>query len=179
MEIMQMGWTSKNHTNLSEYLTHEIFTKVRKHISNGKGFFSSGSTRLVHYGDKFSNLATLVDVAKFDVADIHDLPSIEPDILLFQANAFVANENGTLFAGFPDLIVEVWSKSNTKEERDWKHILYSTAPATEHWYLEQNSRIVERWLGNLQLENLYLDKKLTTNNGLVLDISDIPIKFVD
>ncbi|MCL1988070.1 MAG: Uma2 family endonuclease [Firmicutes bacterium] len=179
MEVIQMGWTSREHTNISEYLTNEIFSKVRKYISSGTGFFSSGSTRLVHYGEKFSHLATLVDLAKFDIDDIGYLSSVEPDILLFQANKFVVSENGTLFAGFPDLIVEVWSKSNTKEERDWKKMLYSSSPITEHWYLQQNSRVVERWIGNSQLSNLYVDEKMVTNNGLILDISDIPMQFFD
>jgi len=179
MELVSMGWTSETHSRLSVSLCLEIVGKLRDDFAKKKMFFSHGSTRLVHYGDRLSDCAYLIDISEiadhenFITNEIQNFHSVEPDVLLFHKNKYIQNKVGTYLAGFPDLVVEIWSTSNGAAERKYKNLVYSSSPTTEHWYFEQNSDFVEMWLGKNKLGTAPISKKLTTQNGLELDISDI------
>ena len=64
--------------------------------------------------------------------DIDDLDYVQPDLMLFKKNKFVEDSKGIKTAGYPDLIVEVWSGANSIAHRETKKLLYSTSPVTEH-----------------------------------------------
>lgn len=178
MELVSMGLTSDIHTNLNFILGNELGNKLRKFVFQKKAFFSQGTTRLAHYGKRLDLSSELIDIAKianhadFTANHIHNYSAVEPDLLVFHKNEYIKNQSGTYFAGFPDLVVEIWSDSNDSMERKYKKAVYSSSPKTEHWYFEQGSDLVERWLGKTQLETLSIREKLTTQNGLELDISD-------
>ncbi|MCL1989182.1 MAG: Uma2 family endonuclease [Firmicutes bacterium] len=105
---------------------------------------------------------------EYDVAEY-----VMPDFLLFHENKFI-EQNSQLY-GSPDLIVEVWSKGNTKLHRKFKQHLYSKSPKTEHWYLTQDSNQVERYLGDKKLEDLSLLNPLRTQNGIEFDLTYLAI----
>jgi len=181
MEYVSMGWVSERHTKLGNFLANELFNQIRKNVFDEKYFFSQGTTRLVYDGERYSGFERLVDVAKIaDVAafaadGIYTLHSVEPDVMLFVENPYLKNRHGSYLAGCPDLVIEIWSESNSLEERNFKHRLYATSPATEHWYLAQDSEIIERWLGNNPLPTATLREKMHTQQGLTIDISDIKL----
>lgn len=137
---------------------------------------------LVYWGER--NI--LQDVALVDICSlkcvknfveniIYDLSVIQPDFLVFQNNKYLTNERETRFAGIPDLIVEVWSESNTEQEIDFRHKLYAKS-GTEHWYLTQDSNIVNCWLGEKQLSEQSLTQILITQTGLEFDLRYLAIK---
>ncbi|MCL1997421.1 MAG: Uma2 family endonuclease [Turicibacter sp.] len=174
IELLNMGWTSDRHTDLNNLLGLEILTQVRMRVLQKKSFYSQGTTRLVYSGAKFSDLAELFNANDFPTSQsLHDFYSVEPDILLFHHNKFKINSNGTLIAGYPDLVVEIWSEHNTEQEKRFKKMLYATSGITEHWYLTQSDFYIERYLGTVALPQLHLSDVITTESGLVIDMRDL------
>ncbi|MCL1998798.1 MAG: Uma2 family endonuclease [Turicibacter sp.] len=182
MNILTMSWTSERHTNLNTFLSGEFLRHIRDKIVSKHSFLSQGTTRLVHYGEKFSSLCSLIDVSsvedveEFTQTTIHEFHSVEPDLLLFERPNFLLNKSGNLIAGLPSLVVEIWSTSNSQDERAFKRNLYASSPTTEHWYLSQNDNKIERWLGKNQLTDLDISEILETQTGLRVDIRDLAFK---
>jgi len=88
----------------------------------------------------------------------------------FSTNKFIINDNETRIAGFPNLIVEVWAKSNSDVDKEFLKYLYSTSDETEHWYIEQDSNIVECWYGDKRIEDKNLKDILKTKDGIEFDL---------
>ena len=137
---------------------------------------------LVHWGDKRKNdLIKLVNIAEIDNTDefkkitINRLDYVMPDFVLFKNNPYLHNEYDTRTAGYPDLIIEVWSDGNDKAERQSKLNLYATSSVTEHWYIEQNSNEVICYLGNKKIENQSLLNVLVTRGELEFDLRYLAI----
>jgi Uma2 family endonuclease len=143
---------------------------------------------LVYWG-KRTELDTLSLV---DINQIEDIESfkenvmtvlrrVEPDFMLFDKNAYVENSDAdqkrSRVAGFPDLIIEVWSEENTKADREFKKFLYSTSPITEHWYMEQESNEVECYFGERVLPKQYLTEVLRTQNGIEIALRYMAIRL--
>lgn len=97
---------------------------------------------------------------------------VEPDVMIFKENASLNNDRNTRKAGCPDLVIEVWSVDNKEEHRQFKKQLYGTSEVTEHWYIEQESDIVECWKGNVRLPDQHLSDILVTQQGLEFDLRD-------
>ena len=138
---------------------------------------------LVHWGYKGkSDFKELVNVSEIEDTDsflettIDELDYVQPDFVLFKNNPYLHNENETKIAGRPDLVVEIWSKGNTKAEREFKLELYSSSPITEHWYIEQDSNEVVCYLGGARLENQSLANMLETRKGLQFDLRYLAIE---
>jgi Uma2 family endonuclease len=107
---------------------------------------------------------------------LDDLEFIEPDFMLFYKNSYMQNKRGTRIAGYPDLIVEVWSDSNTKADKEQKFAIYSNSDnITEHWYINQESNDVTCYIGQNQLESQSLERPLKTKSGLIFDLTDIAL----
>jgi len=135
------------------------------------------SCALVHWGYKdradFKSLIDLSDIEdhKLFVEDtINELDYIQPDFMLFKSNPYVHNANETKIAGCPDLLIEVWSKGNTPMERNFKYNLYSTSPVTEHWYITQDSNLVECYYGNTKISVQTLSNILISLGGIEFDL---------
>ncbi|MCL1998803.1 MAG: Uma2 family endonuclease [Turicibacter sp.] len=177
LDTLKMSWTSKQHTKLGIHLTTEIVNRLKNLLTQDLGFFSAGTTRLVHYGARWSeqarlvNIAEIADFSRFSAEILPELHSVEPDLLLFDNTTYITNINGSKIAGFPTLVVEIWSESNSTEERIFKQNLYSSAADTEHWYIAQDSLVVEKWCGTERLPDAALDSPLRTCTGLEIDIS--------
>jgi Uma2 family endonuclease len=138
---------------------------------------------LVHWGQKNKNdLIALVDIKDInDVEDftqiiINELDYVQPDFFLFKENLYLHNKRETKVAGYPDLIIEVWSNDNTKFDRELKLNLYSSSPITEHWYIEQDSNEVSCYFGRDKIENQSLTDILLTRDGLNFDLRYLAIK---
>ena len=137
---------------------------------------------LAHWGYKYkSDFFKLIDVSEIDNPDefskitINELDYVMPDFVLFKNNKFLCNERETRTAGCPDLIVEVWSDGNSKEERKFKFDLYSSSHIVEHWYIEQNSNEVACFLGVNKKDNQNLSEILVTRGGLKFDLRYLAI----
>jgi len=175
--IMPMS-TTVRHTRLSGTFFAEIFDLLKK-----KEVYSlQVENALVHWGRKNRNdLITLVNVNDIeDVEDflnitINELDYVQPDFSLFNKNKYLHNKRETRVAGYPDLIVEVWSRDNTKFDREQKIDLYSSSPITEHWYIEQDSNNIKCYLGKAKLKNQSLKNILRTQNGLEFDLRYLAI----
>jgi hypothetical protein len=132
---------------------------------------------LVHWGywnrpepRELIDINNIEDMDVFMEKIIDDLDYVQPDFLLFRKNRYITNKRETRTAGRPDLIVEVWSESNSRNHRNFKFDLYSSSPETEHWYIEQDSNEVKCFVGKDSLETQSIENVLQTTNGLTFDL---------
>jgi hypothetical protein len=178
MDIIMPMSTTRRHRDLIQYLEGRLFSKIEKQELS----VAQEQQALVYWGKNRKPSSYLVDINKIDDIQlfrnkiIYELSYVEPDLMVFKDNSFIENESGTKIAGYPDLIVEVWSESNEKEETGFKFSLYSTSPITEHWYIEQDSNEVECYFGNSRLPDQVLTNILKTQNGLEFDLRYLAIK---
>ena len=174
MSVYMPMSTSRRHNKIINELVAEIYSSVdRRDID-----VLTSDCALVHWGakNKTHQVYSLVDVyAIEDVNDftsdtINDLEYVQPDFLFFRDNPFICNERETVTAGCPDLIIEIWSNSNTKEEREFKYNLYSNNDIVEHWYIEQKSNEIACFLGRDKLKPQSLANVLKTLKGIEFDL---------
>ena len=137
---------------------------------------------LVFKGKKYSGEEVLVDVdeledkTKFVTKIIDMLGYVQPDFLFFKENTFIQSTSTLKTAGVPDLVVEVWSDTNDPIERDFKFRIYSSNDKCEHWYLEQDSNIVQCYLGTLGLPTQNLTDILKTTRGIEFDLRHLALE---
>jgi len=131
---------------------------------------------LVYWGKKTGadcslvNISEIEDLSKFKDSIIEDLYYVQPDFMLFKNNPYVENIRQTRTAGRPDLIVEIWSDGNSKNDRAFLQNLYATSDITEHWYIEQDSNEVSCYFGKNKIESQFLSDVLVTRGGLKFDL---------
>ena len=178
MEIFMEMSISGRHNKLAGTFFGEILDLLRK--KELYAFHEEGA--LVYWGEKkeldfirLVDINEIKDVHEFTTETIHDLHYVQPDFFLFKKNPYLHNKKETKIAGYPDLIVEVWSEDNTTFDRKIKLGLYSSGPVTEHWYIEQNSNAVVCYYGGKRLENQSLMNMLVTRDGLEFDLRYLAI----
>ena len=139
----------------------------------------SESVSLVYYGNRKRSPQNcdLVDISIIDNMSyfreevMNDLGIVEPDYMYFRKdNTYILNKKETRVAGYPNLIVEVWSEHNNILERHFKKYLYSTSQITEHWYIEQDSNIIECWCGGERIGDKNLTEILVSRDGVEFDL---------
>jgi len=170
--IFEMGTTAR-HRRLLDYLiksTIELFEK--KEIIN----FSESSS-LVYYGNKkemslceLVDIREIQDIQKFRENVMGELNIVTPDYMHFKDNKYIINKRETRLAGYPNLVVEVWSEDNSDKDRAFKKYLYSTSPITEQWYIEQDSNIVECYYGEKRIKDKNLADILVSRDGIEFDL---------
>ena len=136
---------------------------------------------LVFRNKKYSGEECLIDATFLEdknhfvtkVIDLLDF--VQPDFLYFKNNSFVQSRNTLRTAGCPDFILEVWSDLNESYEKEMKHRVYSSSPKTEHWYIHQDSNIVECWLGNNQLPTQTLLAPLYMQDNTYFDLRHLAL----
>ena len=166
--IYTFGTTARHN-----HLAGSLFANVFEAIKNKSLVAFQEQCSLVFWGEKRNPSevrlvdATAVDSNFLDI--IYELDCVQPDFMLFKNNTFITNEKQTRFAGIPDLIIEIWSESNTPEEKFFKFKLYSN-PLTEHWYITQDRNEVECWIGDTRLPNQSLLNILKTKNNIEFDL---------
>ena len=163
------------------HLVSSFFANIFPLFKEKKVYALQEQHALVFYGKKWSKEERLVDVTRiedmseFKSSIIEELDFVQPDFMLFENNPFIQSISTLKTAGVPDLVIEVWSKSNTQEERDMKHTLYSSHPNCEHWYLTHDSNQVDRWLGSAKLKPQILTDILVTQHQIKFDLRYLAI----
>ena len=164
------------------HLVTAFFPNVWELFKQKKLYHLQEEQILVYKGKKYSGEEALVDVDKLEdesrfVNNIIDaLGYIQPDFLFFKENSFVQSHNTLKTAGVPDLVVEVWSDTNEDIERDFKFRIYSSSEKCEHWYLEQDSNMVQCYLGDKELEVQNLNNVLETTKGIKFDLRHLALE---
>ena len=166
-QLLRMG-TYPRHN----HLVSSFFVEVGHLFKKKKVYPLQENCFLVHFGKKYSGEERLVDASAVpDLTVLDELEVVQPDFLLFQRNKFVQTSSTLRTAGIPDLVVEVWSKSNDKYEREMKFRIYSSSPMCEHWYLTQDSNVVECFKGTCALPSQDLSRVLKSTGGLEFDLT--------
>lgn len=170
-QLLRMG-TLPRHNHLVSTFFGNIFSLFQK-----KELYPlQENCYLVLYGKKYSNDERLVDPNTLsDISILEELDVIQPDFLLFQHNPYVQSPSTMRTAGIPDLVVEVWSKSNDSLERDMKFRIYASHPGCEHWYVEQDSNVVKCFKGKDPLPDQNLKDMLRTTTGLEFDLTHLAL----
>ena len=170
-QLLRMG-TLPRHNHLVSTFFGNIFPLFQKK----KLYPLQENCFLALYGKKYSNDERLIDPNILsDISILEELDVIQPDFLLFQYNPYIQSPSTMRTAGIPDLVVEVWSKSNDQLERDMKFRIYSSHPDCEHWYVEQDSNIVKCFKGKDSLPNQNLKDMLRTSTGLEFDLTHLAL----
>ena len=173
MDIYMPMSTTARHNKITTTLSGTILDLLRKKEVHAL----SEECSLVYWGKKTEpanmsliNISEIEDLAKFKESIIEDLYYVQPDFMLFKNNPYIENKRQTRTAGRPDLIVEIWSDGNSKNDRAFLQNLYATSTITEHWYIEQDSNEVVCYLGRDRIENQSLTDILLTRAGLKFDL---------
>ncbi|WP_338812442.1 Uma2 family endonuclease [Bernardetia sp. Wsw4-3y2] len=106
-----------NHQAISEELGFQMGTFVRQHKA-GKIIYAP------------------IDV-QFDEDNL-----FQPDIIFIAVSRYHIIENKKVQEA-PNLVVEIWSPSNAKKEREMKHKIYETQGVTEYWQIFPKKREVK------------------------------------
>jgi len=158
-----------------------LMNRIFNRIESGELLAFQEQCPLVYFGTKelpagfkLIDAESIKDAQRF-LENITELEHVKPDFMLFKNNAYLRNKKQTRTAGQPDLIVEVWSESNTDDDRAFLQNLYATSSITEHWYIEQDSNEVICYSGSNRLENQSLVNILVTRSGLEFDLRYLAI----
>ena len=175
MVIYPMSTTTR-HNNLIRQVCADAVARLKELLVLKQANLFSEEIPLVYWG-KGDSWTRLVDIDKLEdenyfVAEVmNDLKYVMPDFMLFKNSSYLENERQTRIAGRPDLILEVWSKWNVEEERDFKRGLYSSSEITEHWYIEQENNVVECYKGAVRLPDQNLSDILRSRDGIEFDLT--------
>lgn len=175
---MPMGTTGR-HNNLVGTFFSAIVDLLRKKEASAfheECALTYLGTKKESMGFKLVDINSIDDRKRFIEKTMPLLETVQPDFMLFKDNLYLKNENDTRWAGQPDLIVEVWSESNSHQDRTFKMNLYATSPITEHWYIEQDSNKVECYIGSERLPDQCLTNILKTQKGLEFDLRYLAIE---
>ncbi|MCL2814120.1 MAG: Uma2 family endonuclease [Oscillospiraceae bacterium] len=175
---MEMA-TSGRHNDIINSIIGELYGLIKPK----KILVRQSDCSLVYWG-KRTNLDTvkLVEINKltdeeyFRNEDIYNLRCVEPDFMLFEKNKYIETKHQTRLAGFPDLVIEVWSEGNTDDDKIFKKFLYSTSDKVEHWYIMQRDNNIECYLGQNPLPPQSLTDILQTQNGIEIDLRHMAVK---
>ena len=183
LETVRGMATTRRHAELSAGISADIVTKYRQQLY-GKTPSMQGLSdfALVYYGSPFEPIPfiRLVDLSAVEdefAETMNELEYIQPDFILFQKNPYLFNKRQTKVAGQPDLLVEIWSNSDTPDKREFKQLIYASSPITEHWYFKQNSNTVSCFMGAKPLPDQYLGDILETQSGVQFDLRHLALEL--
>jgi len=175
--IMPMSTTTR-HNKITMGISGEIIDLLKKK----EVFALQEQCALSHWGYRNKNELTYLvdiddveDIKEFKDFTIYEIDYVQPDFVLFKDNPYITDDKDLRTAGQPDLIVEVWSKSNTKRDRAFLQELYATSDVTEFWQIDQNSNTVKCSIGETKLPNQSLKNILKTQKGLEFDLRYLAI----
>ena len=170
--------TKIRHNRIVTFLIGELINLIKEKKVN----VLHEECSLVYWGKKSEptslslvNISKIEDINEFKEEIMDDLYFVQPDFMMFKDNPYLENTRQTRTAGCPDLIVEIWSKGNTRDDRTFLQNLYATSDITEHWYIEQDSNEVVCYFGNNKIESQYLTGILVTQDGLEFDLRYLAI----
>ena len=174
MTIFDMS-TSRRHLELVGAFNRTFTSKELR--NKGYTIFSESAALVYNGHRRIPHSLALIDINSVHTLDLlDDLYFIEPDFMLFHKNDYLWNKRETKLAGYPDLVVEVWSEGNSAIDREEKFLIYSNSNRkTEHWYIVQNSNQVECFIGDKKLENQSLTSVLRTIGGIEFDLTNLAL----
>ena len=178
MDIYMPTSTTVRHNRITMTFAGTVLDLLRKkevHVLQEECALVYYGKKEVFNGFKLVDAANIDDVMNFTENIITELEYVRPDFLLFKDNLYVENNKQTRTAGQPDLIVEVWSESNLKNDRAFLQNLYATSEVTEHWYIEQDSNSVQCYMGKERLPEQNLADILVTRKGFEFDLRYLAI----
>ena len=173
--VFEFGTTAR-HGDIIDFLSFYTFNLARKKELRK---FSESSSLVYYDGIRdihscvLINLLDICDTSVFLSNTLDHLNSVTPDYMYFKNNSYLINKMETRIAGCPDLVVEIWTDSNSPKDKYFKKYLYSTSPTTEHWYIEQDSNIIECWYGNTRLKDKNLSEILVSVDGIEFDLREL------
>ena len=169
------------HDRIIGALFYEFMDVYKNDIKGGKIMLHTKNMALVYYGDlknkssywysELVELDKIKDMDDFITSGMSDLNFMQPDVMMFDKDNYLTNKKKTKVAGIPFFVAEVWSESNSSNEKQVKFELYSKYDALEHWYIEQDSDIIRCFKGSRELPSQNIRNKLTTSNDVEMDIS--------
>ena len=171
--------TTGRHNKITLSLSGEIyglFKKKEVHILQEQCsivYYGSRKQKSVEGG--LVKVEDIEDITEFKEFTIYELDYVQPDFVVFKDNKYITDSRDLRTAGQPDLIVEVWSKNNTKDDRAFLQYLYATSDITEFWQIEQNSNKVKCSIGTAKLPEQSLANVLRTQKGLEFDLRYLAI----
>ena len=175
--FMPMGTTTR-HSNLVSTIYGRLLALLEKkevYVLQEVCDLVYWGTKNESHGFRLVDVTEIQDTDRFKEITINELEVVIPDFVLFKSNPFMTNRRQTKTAGQPDLIAEVWSESNIKSDKDFKMNLYATSDITEHWYIEQDSNIVQCYMGKDRISDQNLKNVLVTQKGLEFDLRYLAI----
>jgi len=176
MTIFNMSTTIRHFDLVEAFSARGFYMKYNDKMSI-KTYASDIS--LVHNGHRLKDpyYLSLIDIDTLkDINTIDHLSYVQPDFMMFHNNKFLINENQTRIAGCPDLVLEIWSDSDSVADRDVKFSIYAQSKGrTEHWYIVQDSNIVECYIGESKLKDQTLKRPLRTKNGIEFDLTHLAL----
>ena len=171
--------TTVRHNEITTSLLGEIYNlrKKREVYSLQEQcsvvYYGSTKQKLVQSG--LVKIEEIEDIKEFKDYTIYELDYVQPDFVVFKDNKYITDSRGLRTAGQPDLIVEVWSKGNTKSDRMFLQHLYATSDITEFWQIEQDSNTVKCSMGTKKLPEQSLTNVLKSQKGLEFDLRYLAI----
>ena len=169
--------TTARHGKLTNMLYYSYLSQYNDDYLFKTHYPFGENTALAYEGTrKVPSLISLIDAKEHAVFPEKDFSTVEPDFMLFRENKFLLNKRETRVLGKPDLIIEVWSEGNDDNEIGFKHKLYSTSLETEHWYILQDSNIVDCYIGEEQIKSQSLTKPLISSRNLVFDLTRLALE---
>ena len=178
MDIYNPMSTTVRHNRITITLSGTVLELLRKkevHALQEECALVYNGDKKIPNGFNLVDLQRIEDIKHFTDIVIMELHYVQPDFMLFKNNPYLENKHRTRTAGQPDLIVEVWSEGNTRNDKAFLQNLYATSDITEHWYIEQNSNEVICYHGDKRLENQCLTNVLVTRGGLEFDLRYLAI----
>lgn len=175
MKTLTMGNTER-HIEILDWFSEFANKEKRKNPR-----FKSGREQmaLVENHGKLIDISRLTEDGRRILGDIIGrLNHTYPDFMIFYNNPVFINNNKTRYAGIPDLIIEVWSLSNTEDEKKLKRDLYRTEKS-EFWELDQDSPKIICWNKDGKMYEQHLDKPVKTPWGAQLDLTELAYDVVD
>lgn len=175
MEILTMGTTIR-HMEILDWFSGFSNEKKKQDPK-----FKTGREQiaLVDNGGELIDVSALTELGIQYIKDqMGKFGYSYPDFMIFKDNPVIISDNKTRYAGMPDLIIEVWSKSNKKEEKEQKRNLYRTNKS-EFWELDQDSPKILCWHKDGQMYEQHMDQPVKTPWGETLDLTELADDVVD
>ena len=168
--------TTERHMQILAEIEFSIRSQFRSELLSGRYKLTQEQQDLVYNGKNEVRDYKLIDCSVVQIIPhINDLSFVAPDLMLFTSNPYIQNDNKTKYAGCPNLIVEVWSKSNREDDIEFKKYLYASGKNTEHWYIEHNSDIVECCYEDRVIAKVSFSQILVTSGGISIDLSPLAL----
>ena len=174
-QILTMG-TTVRHMEILDAFTEFGSKKKRQ---NPQIITGREQIALVENYDKLIDVSELTELdIQTVIKNIGKLKYTYPDFMIFNSNPVIISKNETRYAGIPDLIVEVWSKTNQEAERIQKRNLYRTNNS-ELWEIDQDSPVITCWNKKGEMYQQYMNKTVTTPWGEEIDLTELAQDVID